>query len=58
MDVTIANLHITVHRALDTQRPALTVTRVEQEAQRSKQIQRVERERQQALDWYALHGGH
>ena len=57
MDVTIANLHISVHRAVDTKRPELMVSRVEQEVQRARQNERLDRERQQALDQYALHGG-
>jgi len=57
MDVTIAKLHISVHRAVDTKRPELTVSRVEHQVQRIRQKECLERERQQCLDWYALHGG-
>ena len=35
MDMTIANLHISVHRTLDTKRPELAFSRTEQEAKRT-----------------------
>jgi len=57
MDVIIANLHISVHRAVDAKRPELTLSRVEQEVHRARQNERLDRERQQALDQYAMHGG-
>jgi hypothetical protein len=57
MDMTIANLHISVHRTLDTKRPELAISRPEQEAKRTAQLQRIAQERQHVLDWYALHGG-
>jgi hypothetical protein len=58
MDVTIANLNISIHRHADGLRPELTISQAEREANRTAQIRRVEQERQQALNWYALHGGH
>jgi len=58
MDVTIANLNISIHRNQDQLRPELTVSRVEREANRARQLERMAQDREQALNWYALHGGH
>ena len=57
MDVTIANFNISIHRNQDQLRPELAVTRAEREANRSQQVQRLEHDREQTLNWYALHGG-
>lgn len=57
MDMTIANLNISIHRNTDSLRPELTISQAEREANRTAQIRRLDQERQQTLNWYTLHGG-
>ena len=59
MDVNIAKLHISVHRA-DTQAPAFqsAPSRVERETNRAQLHAQADQQRDQVRDWLVLHGGH
>ncbi|HMA34629.1 MAG TPA: hypothetical protein VKY74_09125 [Chloroflexia bacterium] len=65
MDLTIAKWHISVQRSESSRgrgqlahQDETDGTRLAQQVQRERQLQAVARQREQAQEWFALHGGH
>ncbi|HUS14462.1 MAG TPA: hypothetical protein VM536_05510 [Chloroflexia bacterium] len=62
MDMTFANWHISVHREAQQRQQASksgsdTRSSLERAAARNQQLNRVERSRIEAQQWFTIHGG-